>query len=290
MSQLETFNRGAAKHKREVKFRLVRAGVPDVEGLFVVKTDSPALWRQDVDFDNYHSVEILKKNHIWSKSTHDFLPLVVQELEVALGLPALRMRSQNSVKQISEREIDGVRVQCIQFETVHGDDKSENEVCVQKDTGYIVQAHHDAVQLSFADFLPVGEIVLPRRITIDLAGTGDIVAEMNEEIVQKFDSAEFDPPDGAEISDVCVKGSNPVPLSTPDPASGLIASLAISHGRVSGVLKIDAAGNVINAAVVQSLNPVLDKLALATVRNWKYTPATCNGKPVKAVTQFSLSY
>ena len=290
VSQLETFQRGDPRHEREVRFRLVRAGSPDVEGLFVVKTDSATLWREDINFDNYHSSELRVKNHLWVKSTHDFLPLVVQELQSALMIPVMRMGKGNSVKRIYEREIEGVRVQCIEFETVHGDDKFENEACVQKDTGYLMWAHHDRTQMSFSDFLPVGGIVLPRQVTIDLDAKGKIVAELSEEIVQKFDSTEFAPPDGAEMTDVCVKGSNPAPLYTPDPVFSLIASLGISHGRVTGVLKVDEEGNVVNAAIVQSLNQVVDDLALATVKRWRYTPATCNGKPVKAVTQFSVTF
>jgi TonB family protein len=173
---------------------------------------------------------------------------------------------------------------------VHGDNKFENEVCVQKDTGYIVWAHHDGTQMSFSEFLPIGGIVLPRQITIDLDGKSKIKAALNEEMVQNFDSTEFIPPDGAEMTEVCTKGSNPAPLHAPDPVSGLVTSLGISHGSVTGVLKVDAEGNVINAAIIKSLNPVLDDLALATVKQWKYAPATCNGKPVKAVTQFSLTY
>lgn len=290
VTQLETFQRGDPKHKRELKFRLIRAGLPDVEGRYIVETDSPTLWREDIDFDNYHSSEVRIKNRIWRKSTHDFLPLVVQELQVALSLPILRMRNEHIVKRIYQREIEGVKVQCIEFETVHANDKFENEVCVQNDTGYLVWAHHDAVQMSFSEFLPVGGIVLPRQITIDLDGKSKIAAELSEEIAQKFDAAEFAPPDGAEMMDICVKGSGAVPHYTPDPVLSLIGSLGISHGRVTGVLKVDADGNVVNEAVVQSLSPVLDELALATVKKWKYAPATCNGKPVKAVTQFSVTF
>ncbi len=290
VSQFETFNRNDPRHKREVRFRLVRAGSPDVEGVFVIKTDSLTRWREDIDFDNYHSSEIRVKDHVWFKSTHDFLPLVVQELQGALNLPVLRMRKENSVKRVYEREIEGVRVQCIEFETVHGDNIFENEVCVQKDTGYLVWAHHDETQMSFSEFLPIGRIVLPRQITIDLDGKSKIIAALNEEMVQNFDSTEFTPPDGAEMMEVCKERSNPALLHAPDPVSGFVASLGISHGRVTGVLKVDAEGNVVNAAIVQSLNPVLDDLAVATVKHWKYVPATCNGKPVKAVTQFSVTY
>jgi TonB family protein len=290
VSKLEMFQRGDPSHKREVRFRLVREGMPDVEGEWAVNTDSPTLWREDIDFDNYHSSELRLRNHIWFKSTHDFVPLAVQEIGMALHLPILRMGKQNSVKRIYEREIEGVRVDCIEYETVHGDDKFENEVCVQKDTGYIMWAHHDAIQVSFSEFIAVGGIVLPRRFTIDLGGKGKILAELDEAVVRKFDSAEFTPPDGAEMTDVCVKGSNPAPANTPSPAFGLIQNLGISHGRVTGVLKVDEEGNVVNAAIVQSLHPILDELALTTVKRWKYTPATCNGKPIKAVTQFSIQY
>ena len=289
-TRLEVLHHDSVRHKREVRFRLVREGMPDVEGVLVVKVDSPNLWREDIDFDNYHFQQIRSKDHTWTKSTHDFLPLVVQELWAALDLPALRMRSQDTVKRIYEREIDGIRAECIAYELAHGEDKFDDEACVQKDTGYLMYARHDATTVNFSEFLPAGGIVLPRHIMIELAGKSEIVAEVSEEMVQRFDPAEFVPPDGAEMSEVCSQGSDPIPLSKPDPVSSLIASLGIAHGRVTGVLKVDAEGNVVNAAVVQSLSPIPDELALATVRKWKYAPATCNGKPVKAVTQFSMSY
>ena len=44
-------------------------------------------------------------------------------------------------------------------------------------------------------------------------------------------------------------------------------------------LVIDATGRVTDAKVTQSI-PALDAAALATVRTWRFSPATLNGRPV----------
>jgi TonB family protein len=46
-------------------------------------------------------------------------------------------------------------------------------------------------------------------------------------------------------------------------------------------LVIDETGAVESAVMSQSVTSAYDKLALAAVRNWRYTPATVNGMPVK---------
>ena len=50
-------------------------------------------------------------------------------------------------------------------------------------------------------------------------------------------------------------------------------------GRIEVV--IDETGVVESAAMTTSVSPAYDKAALAAVRNWRFTPATVNGKPVK---------
>jgi TonB family protein len=56
-----------------------------------------------------------------------------------------------------------------------------------------------------------------------------------------------------------------------------------SQARDRGMLDItiDEQGRVINAAVRLSLHPIYDSQLLAAAREWRYTPAMFNGKPVK---------
>ena len=56
-----------------------------------------------------------------------------------------------------------------------------------------------------------------------------------------------------------------------------------SHTRQLGLLEIviDEQGRVVNAAIRSPLHPVYDSQLLVAARDWKYRPATVDGRPVK---------
>ena len=53
--------------------------------------------------------------------------------------------------------------------------------------------------------------------------------------------------------------------------------------RDRGILEIviDEQGRVINATIRVSLHPIYDAQLLVAAREWKYSPALMNGRPVK---------
>ncbi len=50
-------------------------------------------------------------------------------------------------------------------------------------------------------------------------------------------------------------------------------------GRIEVI--VDETGAVESAVMTASVSSTYDKVALAAARNWRFTPATVNGKPVK---------
>jgi TonB family protein len=56
-----------------------------------------------------------------------------------------------------------------------------------------------------------------------------------------------------------------------------------SQTRERGILEvtIDEQGRVIQARLRLSLHPIYDSQILAAARDWRYQPATLNGRPVK---------
>jgi TonB family protein len=62
-----------------------------------------------------------------------------------------------------------------------------------------------------------------------------------------------------------------------------VPSQIAAQSRERGLLDItiDEQGRVINAALRLSLHPIYDSQLLAAAREWRYQPATLNGKPVK---------
>ena len=95
------------------------------------------------------------------------------------------------------------------------------------------------------------------------------------------DAASFECQDSGVLQsskDPSVK--SPRPLHTPEP----MYSKTARHKKIQGIVKlsvvVEADGRIRTATVLQSLEPSLDANAIEAVKNWKFAPATKDGRPV----------
>ncbi|HWY22103.1 MAG TPA: energy transducer TonB [Candidatus Acidoferrum sp.] len=72
----------------------------------------------------------------------------------------------------------------------------------------------------------------------------------------------------------------PKPIYNPDPTYVDKARKKKINGVVVVAMIVTAEGKVRDVKVIKSLDPDLDKQAIAAVRTWKFEPATKDGKPV----------
>jgi TonB family protein len=75
----------------------------------------------------------------------------------------------------------------------------------------------------------------------------------------------------------CEDARPPEPLVTPDPL--LTPASEGRRVRISFIIGID--GRVHSPLILESSGIVGDRRILATVRTWRYRPATCNGVPTE---------
>lgn len=75
----------------------------------------------------------------------------------------------------------------------------------------------------------------------------------------------------------CADARPPEPLLTPDPL--LTPASEGRRVRVSFIIGID--GRVHSPLILESSGIVGDRRVLATVRTWRYRPASCNGVPTE---------
>ncbi len=61
------------------------------------------------------------------------------------------------------------------------------------------------------------------------------------------------------------------------------------EGRVGLAAVVDTEGRVIEVEVRESV-PLLDKAAVAAVRQWRYTPSLLNNKPAEVVVPVSVNF
>jgi TonB family protein len=83
----------------------------------------------------------------------------------------------------------------------------------------------------------------------------------------------------------CEDVQPPQPLTTPDPL--FTPSSQGSRIKVSFIIGTD--GRVHSPLILESAGIVGDRHVLATVRSWRYRPATCNGVPTETEGKIEFS-
>lgn len=82
-------------------------------------------------------------------------------------------------------------------------------------------------------------------------------------------------------SSVAAEDTEPVPISRPGPQYPVSASLRGIEGRVVVQFTVTSSGSTADLKIAESsMSELLDNAAIAAVSQWKYRPATANGKPV----------
>jgi TonB family protein len=84
--------------------------------------------------------------------------------------------------------------------------------------------------------------------------------------------------------------SDPMLLHRVDAGYSDAALAAGVKGVVTLRIVIDAAGNVVNPTVITGLGSGLDEKAIEAVRQWKFTPAYKDGKPVAVAKTVEISF
>jgi periplasmic protein TonB len=123
---------------------------------------------------------------------------------------------------------------------------------------------------------------------------------IEEEIQQDIDLPDtdiiFDIPDGPPPVEpdgpIRVGGdvTRPEKISGPNPQYTEIARKARIQGVVIVEAIIDKGGNVTNVRVLKPLPMGLDQAAVDAVQNWKFKPATLNGKPVDVYYNLTVNF
>jgi TonB family protein len=227
------------------------------------------------------------------KRSTGFLPLRIYQLHVALGYGTLPLidsfvrsepRPGETIKKMRNRKVNDVEAECVEMIT---EEKIPREVCVDSATKTLVRPE------GFRDsgLAPVGPKLSPRFLSYQEQKT--TLAEVHVTELQAGDknpASMFEPPPGAASKSGCM---NPVPgrrtvkvapkYPEPDRAGHV-------QGTVSVYTLIGTAGIPRNVKVVYGVSPTLDESSLTAVQQWRYEPATCDGKPVETETVITVHY
>jgi TonB family protein len=123
-----------------------------------------------------------------------------------------------------------------------------------------------------------------------------IVEEVEQDIDIPIDDAAIGipegPPPSEETGPIQVGGDVRAPekISAPQPQYTEIARKARIQGVVIVQAIIDKAGNVTNVKVLKGLPMGLEEAAVEAIKQWRFKPATLNGRPVTVYYNLTVNF
>jgi TonB family protein len=271
-----------------------------IDGSYQLLWNGPEQWREEIHLPGYAEIQVGGKGTVWIQRTTEFYPLRIYDLHAALGFGASlagsgpehsgslvrwSLTQNDKVKKIYERKQHGDAQSCVELEDEVG---SSSQICVDESTGTLVRGS------SFADkdFQSVGGgKVYPRSLSY--VENDKTVAKTNiTEFTtpSQFSPNSFVPSAGSPPQSGCM---NPTPFRLIKKSIPRYPQNAVKNhiqGIVAADVWIGLDGVPKIGDVVSHAGPDLDLAAVDAMKEWRYEPATCNGKPVEVETVVQVEY
>ncbi len=271
-----------------------------LDGHYQLMWNGPDQWREQITFPGYDEVQIGGKGTVWISRTTDFLPFAISNLHAALGFgfinptggfgdlasyDQMRVTTQDTIKKARSHKVHDENLYC--FEIVSGEG-GQREICLNEASGTLIRQD----PYEDGNFQAAGGKLFPRFLSYKL--DNKVVARVNiTDLVTSatFAPGSFDPPSsGASPQPGCM---NPLPARIVKKIPPHYPEAA-RQNRVQGMVGVDVSigtdGVPTINKVVHSPDSNLEAATLTAIRDWRYDPAMCGGKPVKVETVLTVDY
>jgi TonB family protein len=270
-----------------------------VDGKYQLLWNGPDQWREEIRFPGYTEEQVGGKGTVWIQRSTDFYPLRIYHLQTALGFGSGTVGSDGSgsfvqsdlsakdkVKKIHQRKQHGETQTCIEYED---ELKRSLETCVDESTNTVART-----SLSFADrdVQPVGGgKVYPRFLSFVELGKALATASVTEFTTPaQFPPNSFTPLAGVSPKAGCMNPTPPRLVQWRMPQYPDSAKRDFVQGTVAVDAWIGVDGITKIGEVVGHSSPDLERSSIAALKEWRYEPATCDGKLVEVETVLTVNY
>jgi hypothetical protein len=274
------------------------------EGEYVLLAASAAQWFDQTRFPGYTELSGLSDGQRWRKRNVADKPFRFHEVAQMLS-PAyhLELPADARITKLSQKDIRGANAYCIQasptaelwqkaiagkvaISPVEINKDTQVTLCFDAETGILLSATYqaDLPRFEYEGRVTLGNKVFPKVLRCfegkDLAVEATILELAKEEEAQ--DPAGFAPPAGADKWPYCTDPEPPqlVEKKKLDQSSLVYAKARRQFGTVYCLAEVGADGSIHDFTWLQSRFGALAGAVKEAVKEWRYTPAQCNGVPV----------
>jgi Gram-negative bacterial TonB protein C-terminal len=258
------------------------------EGSFTRVVIQGAGRRDEIQFGDYHLLNVYSEGGTRRASTG---PLSVTPPEVAtvLRLTPIRLLDFDDadiIRAILDKQLGGFALHCIEFDTIEGERREANELCVDEASGALISAKLGDSLAEYSNFFPFAGAVIPGKIVYYERGARVLEITQTMTALSDVNSGVLEAPPGSAIGYRCTTARRAIGQFMPQPEPG-------RGGRDWEVLlrgRIGYDGKVHDAVVQSSERDDLNDEALQILGRWTFLPPMCNGRPNSSEATFVLHF
>lgn len=267
-----------------------------VNGSYSLFWRGPNQWREEIRFPGYSEITILQNDQLFIKRSSPFVPYRVAQLHATLGFSAAAITlgsffdeapvGTEHIRGVHEQKIGGHKADCVEIEMF---ENGKREVCVDETTGLFNRKNNNFVD---ENWQPVADKIFPRDLSLDEPQENKPVVQVHVTelgVGTSFQPELFTVPADAISRSGCV---NPIHGSIVKKVSPRYPELAKTN-RIQGTVVVyfllDQAGVPQKPQVILGVRELNDS-TLDAVRQWRYEPCTCAGKPVTVDSYVEVHY
>jgi TonB family protein len=229
--------------------------------------------RDEYTYGDFHLLDVWTATQVAAVGQAFFPPELKRVLRIT-PIWLVHLDGEDVVHNIVDREVSGVPAHCIEFDTVRGQQAEKNEICVDTAEGKLIRLKAGGEVVENREFFPFAGAWIPGSLHYEGNGqTIEITQIMRE--VTNVDPNILVAPEGAEIHNMCKTSRPPFGTWMPQPPAG--KGTGSADVVVRGV--VGENGKMLRLAVQSSERPDLNSEALATAKEWIFSPAMCDGRP-----------
>ena len=292
----------ATKIRAEVTLQPEQA--PATSGAYQLDWISESQWREELRFANYSRGRIGVPGGYLQKSDLDYLPYFIFEFD-SLTHPrdVLALESKQAFEKTHRRTQNGAQLSCVDIS-----DKADNALermphvvktlCFDESSGSLVSVDYHGYEhrhapyvsrIEYTDFRSVQGKLLPFQVRA-MHGAQPFVSFKILEVGNPPDKdspiyhSEADWEFWSQCDDMRIELKRKAKTFYPHPDRRQEQGVVVFYSVV------EPDGSVSHIRVIKGATERLDQAASNSLRQWQYSPAVCDGKPVRSELAVSVDF
>ncbi len=242
--------------------------------------------REEYRFGEYHLLNIWTQRQVAVAGTPHVLPAELVNVLRITPIYLISFDSQDVIRRISSRDLNGRAAQCIEFDTIHGERSDSNEICLDEANGTFLLEKVNGETIENSEFFAFAGALFPGKLVYSSGGIPRIDITQSMAPLTGSNANVLAAPPESSLHRICTTYRRPFGLSMPQPKSGNGGTT--SDVIIRGMAGVD--GKLYDPVVQSSDRPDLNVEAIEIAKQWTFTPAMCDGHPDAHEVDFTLQF